>query len=204
MAEQKRGESEVTPEELTQLRRYAWFRAYTLQTPLYTQDDLAQEAVLHVLQTQPAPKFRAVAAVRRMQALRRSELEKLFGARGYKALRAALQAKQKLSHRLGREPRNAEIIREAGLTWSEFAASAVPELDSSAEPIGGPDPAAAYEENRTKQALRTAVHELPKRQRVAAEDALYRGAEDGGRHSIDLKRAVQALRQRFHHETQAQ
>jgi len=98
----------------------------------------------------------------------------------------------------------AALEREAGLTWNEFAASAVPELDSSAEPTGGPDPAAAHEENRVKQALRTAVHELPKRQRIAAEDALYRGAEDGGRHSIDLKRAVQALRQRFHHETQTQ
>jgi len=189
----------MTPDETKKLHRYARFKAFTLQTTLHDQDDLAQEALVHVLTTSPPAHQRDVAAVRGMLSVRRSELQQRYGARGYKALLAAARARQQLAHTLGREPRTAEILDAAGLSWDDWAQTLAPTFVPTDEVPVASDADVLNEvlQEETKHELRRAVNDLPKPQRIAAEDALYRGEETGGRHSTDLKKAVQSLRERL-------
>ena len=184
----------MTRDEIIKLHRYARHRAYAMTTPLHTPDDYAQEAVMHVLRTNPPAEHRAIAAVRRMQDLRRTEQQGTLSVRGYRARLALNRTKARLEQTMLRAPTAAELVQACGLSWEDYAAAEPPAFDTEAEPTNNFTPLDELETERRKRALRAAVMNLPGATRAAAQGALYRGETEGGRHSKELQDAVKLLR----------
>lgn len=192
----------MTPTELRKAYRIARSIATSLYRPRrsgsFEIEDLQQVGVLHLWRRRDRPRPDGVSwsswagsTIRygMLETLRYLDHEEMATkARPHRFQAEA--AREALRHRLLREPTEAEVAQELGLDLDEhlrmlqlriqvsLASEITAEEGAAFDPADTRNtPEQDYEELETARALRRAVAELPKLQRIVVEDVLYRGRD---------------------------
>lgn len=192
----------MTPAELRKAYRIARSIATSLYRPRrsgsFEIEDLQQVGVLHLWRRRDRPRPEGVrweswagSTIRfgMLEVLRRLDHEEM-AVEARRHWYRALAAREALRQRLLREPTVAELAEELGVSLTEhfrltrlhlqvsLASEITAEEGAAFDPADTRNtPEQDYEELETARALRRAVAELPKLQRIVVEDVLYRGRD---------------------------